>query len=85
MEFLRECLLRWPRSATDVSKVAATAGITAATLRRAREKLGVRSRRNEFSVDAHWEWVLPEWEARRQQVGTVKSLGEIAAEAEAKR
>jgi hypothetical protein len=59
-------------------QVAATAGLTPATLRRAKEKLGIRSRRSQY-LDSYWEWVLPECERVGEDKPVVVSLAEIAA------
>ena len=77
MDFLR-VTLSWPQPATEVYKVAATAGLTPATLRRAKEKLGVRSQRSRYDP-SFWEWVLPECERVEGDRRVVVSLAEIAA------
>jgi hypothetical protein len=61
--FLRSFLGNCPRSATDVFKAAATAGITPMTLRRAKEKLDIYSCRQRYSYDGYWQWVLPGWQS----------------------
>ncbi len=49
-----------PRPAKEVTNVAAKAGISAKTLRTAREKMGVRARREGgMAGEGHWVWELP--------------------------
>ena len=59
-EFLRVVLGDGPMLATDVEKEAKEARISTATLRRAKDRLGVRSRQRGFGKDQKWYWVLPE-------------------------
>jgi AAA domain len=47
-----------PRPATEVYREAATAGITPTTLRRAKERLAVRSVRIPWADPPQWGWVL---------------------------
>ncbi len=61
-EFLRFVLEEGPRLATDVEREAKEAKISISTLRRAKDSLGVRSRKfgGKFGGDAKWYWTLPE-------------------------
>ncbi|HEV3083594.1 MAG TPA: AAA family ATPase, partial [Gemmataceae bacterium] len=79
VEFLRTFLGNCPRSATDVFRVAATAGIMPITLRRAKEILGVYSEKDKYNFEGHWCWVLPGWKSRF----VVKSIAEIGRERDA--
>lgn len=54
--FLLEELESAPKSAKDIEKSAKDAGISVSTLRRAKDKLGVISKR----FGQQWKWVLPE-------------------------
>jgi hypothetical protein len=59
-DILRQSLAMGPRPAKEITDVAAKAGISAKTLRTAREKLGVRARREGGLADeGHWMWELP--------------------------
>ena len=58
IEFLRLCLADGPRAMRDVQADAAACGINERTLRRAREKLGIKSKKPKRK-DAPWRWVLP--------------------------
>jgi putative DNA primase/helicase len=57
-DFLREELAGGPQSAQDIKKAAASAGLTLATLRRAKEILGVRS--SKAGIAEGWVWELPQ-------------------------
>jgi len=57
-EWLSEMLKLAPVMVATVETEARAAGISARTLRRAKESLGVRSRREQFTKG--WEWNLPE-------------------------
>ncbi|MGH9507831.1 MAG: AAA family ATPase, partial [Terriglobales bacterium] len=59
MEWLRERLAGGPAAARDVQKDSAKAGIAERTLRRARERLGIRPRLRGYGRDGKWEWGLP--------------------------
>ncbi|HEV3446739.1 MAG TPA: AAA family ATPase [Gemmataceae bacterium] len=76
VEFLRTFLGSCPRSATEVFRVAATAGVTPKTLRRAKEVLGVYSEKDKYNFEGHWHWVLPGWKSSF----VVKSIAEIGRE-----
>ncbi len=58
-EFLRQELAGGPRLTEEVKAQAAKLGISAATLRRAREEIGVRPERDGFGKDGTWSWRLP--------------------------
>jgi AAA domain len=59
IEFLRAELEDGPRNARDVKTAARDAGISDATLRRAKAQLGISSGRVGGAADAgHWEWSL---------------------------
>lgn len=58
MEFLQEELKDGAKSAYDTIKAATKAGITYKPLRNAKEKLGIRSRKVDYTRG--WEWKLPE-------------------------
>lgn len=60
IEFLAEELKAGPVAATDLIKAAAEQDISSATLRRAKQKLGVMSRKSNFG--AGWRWCLPDEE-----------------------
>jgi len=63
-DILRQSLAMGPRPAKEITDVAAKAGISAKTLRTAREKLGVRARREGGMADeGHWVWELPKMPA----------------------
>jgi len=57
MEFLREELAHGPQSTQDIKKAAASAGLSWATLRRAKETLEVRS--SKAGITKGWAWELP--------------------------
>lgn len=59
-DFLQTVLGDGPMLATDVEKEAKEARISTATLRRAKDRLGVRSRQRGFGKDKKWYWILPE-------------------------
>lgn len=56
MEFLREALKDAPVESKDARKSAREAGVSEATLRRAKAALGVRSTK---AGDGSWSWALP--------------------------
>jgi hypothetical protein len=60
-EFLSERLEAGPVPEKDIAKDARTAGISAATLRRAKAALGVKSnkRGGHFGGQQEWDWTLP--------------------------
>lgn len=57
--FLRELLADGPVSAKDVPKAARDAGLSWATVRRAKDELGIRPRREGFGDSGKWLWSLP--------------------------
>ena len=58
-EFLRDLLSAGPISAKDVKAEANSAGLTWATVRRAKDRMGIKPRREGFSGDGVWVWELP--------------------------
>ena len=58
MDFLREYLGGGPQNATATQKAAKDAGISERTLRRAREKLGVKATKSQTT--SYWVWGRPE-------------------------
>lgn len=58
IEFLREELKDGAKSVGDIFKVATKAGISDKPLRNAKEKLGIHSRKVDYTRG--WEWKLPE-------------------------
>lgn len=56
MDFLRELLADGPMKASEAQKEARLAGISEKPLRRAREKLGIKPRKDTFS--GPWVWAL---------------------------
>src|SRR5215813_8577109 len=58
-EFLTELLSTGPTHQRDVDKAAKNAGISYATLKRAKSKLKVKSHKIGFGSDT-WVWSLPE-------------------------
>ncbi len=60
-EFLRDLLAEGPIKSADVDKAARDAGIAKATLRRARDKVGVKARAvGSPARGGYWEWSLPQ-------------------------
>jgi len=68
-DFLREALADGPIPATKVERLAEKEGITKRTLDRAKEELGVESRK----IDGKWWWRLP----ADEQTGNVGVLGPV--------
>src|SRR4029434_2426357 len=58
-DWLRELLADGPMPQIDVAAAAKENGISPATLRRARVKLGVKPRKEGFQKDARWIWSPP--------------------------
>lgn len=61
VDFFRDALADGPRLVKEVKQEAKDADIAAATLRRARERLGIRASRERF--DGDWTWALPDRDA----------------------
>ena len=68
-DFLREVLADGPRLASDVEEDARKAGLSKATLRRAKDAIGVKSRPRGFGKDKQWFWVLPGAESSDAPIG----------------
>jgi hypothetical protein len=60
MIWLQEALADKPRPASEIKDAAIRAGHSAATLRRARERLGIVVSRQGFGQDGRWCWRLPD-------------------------
>jgi putative DNA primase/helicase len=58
-EFLRDLLSEGPVSAKDVKAEANSAGLTWATVRRAKDRIGIKPKREGFGDDGVWVWELP--------------------------
>jgi AAA domain len=58
-EWLRELLADGPMPQRDVAEAAKANGISEATLRRAKAKAGIESRKQGNGRDARWTWRLP--------------------------
>ena len=58
-EILEDLLSGGPKSPTEIRKAAAAAGVKEATLRAAKDALGVRSVKFGFGDDGEWKWELP--------------------------
>jgi hypothetical protein len=56
-DWLREILTDGPQSSKDLQRYAKDAGIAWATVRRAKDALGIKSAKTRF--DGGWEWALP--------------------------
>jgi len=61
-ESLSEMLRGGPKLASDIMSEMREIGISNSTLRRAKMKLGVKSRKRSGARDGHFEWVLEGWE-----------------------
>ena len=59
-EFLRTFLADGPRPQTEIEEAAAAAGHAPATLRRAKDRLGVQAFRKGGRRDGQWLWLLPD-------------------------
>jgi AAA domain len=62
VESLTEMLRGGPRLASDIMSEMREIGVSPATLRRAKMKLGVKSRKRSGARDGHFEWVLEGYE-----------------------
>jgi len=64
-EFLSEYLNRGPAKTTDVKRAARANGVTQMTLRRAKKRLNVQTRKVGFGLNSYTEWSLssetPKW------------------------
>ncbi len=80
-EFLRERLANGMRPVTEVRKDARAAGISERTLRRAREGLGVKSRKGggHFGGDPGWQWELPEDDRSAPEDSQINNSGRLQA------
>jgi hypothetical protein len=58
-DFLTELLANGPVSVKDIQADGREAGFSWSTLRRAKDELGVKSKRTGFSKDGGWSWSLP--------------------------
>ncbi len=58
-EILTDLLSSGPVSPTEIRKAATAAGVKEATLRGAKDALGVRSVKSGFGADGQWKWELP--------------------------
>ena len=57
--FLEECLGDGERSANEIERLAKEAGISVATLKRAKDALNIKAHRAGFGKDGRWLWSLP--------------------------
>jgi hypothetical protein len=69
MAFLRDALREGERLAEEVKQEGRVLDISPPTLKRARERLGVKSRREGFGRSGRWLWQLPS-EAESPDAGT---------------
>jgi hypothetical protein len=72
--FLRSELLSHPVSAKAIERRASEAGISARTLKRAKQNLDVKSKKQS---DGSWTWELPVKVAQEDQGPTAGSLGTV--------
>jgi hypothetical protein len=63
-EFIRDVLLNGPGEAKAIIDKARELGISGATLRRAKRKLGVKATRAGFGLGSSWKWSLPDEDAQ---------------------
>lgn len=76
VDWLRSVLEGGPMRASEAQKQARNAGISDKGLRRAREKLGIKPRKQDFA--GGWEWALPSKmpsNPSHQKLGTLGALG----------
>src|SRR5215211_2317141 len=78
MRVLKEILADGPLAAGNVKKQAATAGVAERTLHRARQALGVTTRRQGFGQGGYYVWTMP---ADPPQHGNHGTHGEHAMDA----
>jgi hypothetical protein len=65
VDFLREHLCDGPRAHPDLQKAAKAAGITWGTIRRAKDRLGVKARK--LGLEGGWQWALPKHDHPRPE------------------
>jgi len=80
VNFLRDVLAKGAMKASDVQKEARQAGISDKSLRRGREKLGIKPRKSNFT--GGWEWSLTEdaqvnQDAHSIDEGTLENAGHL--------
>lgn len=66
-DWLAELLLSGPVPYTEIQQHAKPAGFTMATIRRAKDTLGVISDKKGYGAEGAWEWRLPEPERKRRK------------------
>ena len=64
-QWLREVLLTGPALAREVQADAKSAGYSWATIRRAKDVIGVQAKRDGFGKGGAWRWMLPAIDADR--------------------
>ncbi len=74
--FLRELLADGPKTAKQVEREAEDAGIAWRTVRRAKERVGVRTRR-EQAEDGQWRWVWSSPEASKMATPKSGQVGHL--------
>ena len=91
MTFLSKMLSVSEHTAAEVKDTAKAAGISEATLKRAREKLNVRARREGFGSNGRWVWAMPPSneikeakEAHQTSIEELASKSDTPKEAQAK-
>lgn len=75
MDWLHDLLMQGPVKATDAIKKAKAAGITEKSARSARQRLGIRTRKQSYA--GGWVWALPN--AQDAQDAQTQSLGALGA------
>jgi AAA domain len=78
---LKEVLADGPLSAGNIKKLAAQAGVAERTLQRARQALGVTTRRQGFGQGAYYVWTMPAHAPMHGTHGTHGTHGEHAMDA----
>jgi RecA-family ATPase len=73
-DFLTDYLKSMPRKATDVIKASKAAGIAEKTLRRAKSRLRIQSKRNEFKGEYFWGLPDSPWMANSSMDGQSEDL-----------
>ena len=77
-DWLRELLADGPMRKADVDAVADENGVSKGTLRRAKTKAGVLSRKHGVGKESHWTWELPSKgaeDARAPELSTFDTFG----------